>query len=672
MADQKVLGGRYEIDSVLGQGGMAEVYLGTDRLLGRRVAVKVLGSHFARDTSFVTRFRREAQAAAALNHPNVVSVFDTGSDDGTHYIVLEYIQGKTLARVIREDAPLLPQRAVEIVDSVAAGISFAHRNGIIHRDIKPGNIMLTPSGDVKVMDFGIARATASDSITQTATVLGTAAYFSPEQAQGGPVDARSDIYSLGCVLYEMLTAHPPFSGETPLAVAYRHVREDPVPPSQLNPDISPELDAIVLKCMAKNPDNRYQSAEELREELRRLQAGEPVTATPVLALPPTEHVDRVARPTTVMPTAATEPTESGRRWVAWAILGFLLLLLGIGLFFLARSLLRNNDPPILQVPDVIGEPLAVAQERLEDAGFESVVGERVNHPDFARNTVTDYTPKQAPEGAVITLTVSNGPAGPALVEVPDIVCQPQDQAVQALVDAGFRVEVAGDADNPDCPDGGDVARTEPPVGTEVEEGSLVRVFIVPTPPPPEEPPSAPSSPDLSAESDSGSSQEDNVTNETSLTFTGTAAADVTVTLLRDGGEVGSATADSGGNWSITDGDAPEGTFTYTAQATGEDGQTSDQSEGTQVTVDTSSPDTEITEGPEGEIEDSDVTFEFRSDEDGAGFECSLDGADFESCTSPEEYDDLEIGPHSFEVRAVDAAGNVDDSPDRSDFIVVDE
>src|SRR6266566_647234 len=214
MPDTRVLSGRYQTDRLLGQGGMAEVYLGTDRVLGRRVAIKVLGGQLSRNAQFVSRFRREAQAAAALNHPNVVGVYDTGSDDGTHFIVMEYIQGRTLAEVIREDAPLLPDRAVEIAGSIAEALGFAHRAGIVHRDVKPGNIMLTPAGDVKVMDFGIARATTSESLTQTATVLGTATYFSPEQAQGAAVDARSDLYSLGCVLYEMLTAQPPFSAET--------------------------------------------------------------------------------------------------------------------------------------------------------------------------------------------------------------------------------------------------------------------------------------------------------------------------------------------------------------------------------------------------------------------------------------------------------------------------
>src|SRR5438093_6625973 len=327
MADPAVLGGRYEIVSLIGHGGMAQVYLGTDRVLGRQVAVKVLGPQFARDDSFVARFRREAQAAAALNHPNVVGVFDTGSDDGTHFIVMEYVHGKTLADVIREDAPLLPERAVEIAESVAGGLAFAHAQGIVHRDVKPGNIMLTPTGDVKVMDFGIARATTSDSLTQTATVLGTATYFSPEQAQGEPVDARSDIYSLGVVMYEMLTGHAPFSGESAVTIAYKHVKEEPRPPSRLNPDVPSGLDAIVMKCLAKNPANRYQNVDELLQDLRRFEAGLPVAATPLLAPEATEPVERATRPTSLLPAPTTDETERRRRWIAGIILGGILLII---------------------------------------------------------------------------------------------------------------------------------------------------------------------------------------------------------------------------------------------------------------------------------------------------------------------------------------------------------
>src|SRR5207245_2273303 len=232
-------------------------------------AVKILTRQLAGDDSFVARFRREAQAAAALNHPNVVSVFDTGSDDGKQFIVMEYVRGRTLSQVIHEESPLPPERAVEVGQAVAQGLAFAHRAGIIHRDVKPGNIMLAPGGSVKVMDFGIARATSRDDVTRTATVLGTATYFSPEQAQGHPIDPRSDIYSLGCVMYEMLTGRPPFTAETPVAVAMHHVKSAAPPPSRLNPSVPEDLDAIVMKCLAKDPDARYQTADELSEDLAR-------------------------------------------------------------------------------------------------------------------------------------------------------------------------------------------------------------------------------------------------------------------------------------------------------------------------------------------------------------------------------------------------------------------
>src|SRR5438093_6667273 len=346
MTDQKVLSDRYELGGVLGRGGMAEVYVGTDRVLGRRVAVKILADRFARDSSFVARFRREAQSAAALNHPNVVSVFDTGSDDGTHFIVMEYVKGKTLSQVIREDAPLMPERAAEITQGVAQALAFAHRAGIIHRDVKPGNIMLTANGSVKVMDFGIARATTSESLTQTATVLGTATYFSPEQAQGSAVDARSDIYSLGVVLYEMLTGSPPFTGDSAVTIAYRHVREEPASPSHVASGIPPELDAIVMKCLAKNPGNRYDSAQELIDDLQRFRAGEEVHATPLMAgagggMAPTQVVDRGPATSRLPPTYQPEG-ERRRAWTPLLIVLGVLAALGIGLFFLARSVLQQD------------------------------------------------------------------------------------------------------------------------------------------------------------------------------------------------------------------------------------------------------------------------------------------------------------------------------------------
>jgi serine/threonine protein kinase len=486
MVDQKLLGGRYEISSTLGRGGMAEVYLGTDHVLGRPIAVKVLGSQFSKDNSFVARFRREAQSAAALNHPNVVSVFDTGSDDGTHFIVMEYVQGKTLSQVIRQAGPLMPERAVEIVIAVAEALAFAHRNGIIHRDVKPGNIMLTPSGDVKVMDFGIARATASESLTQTATVLGTATYFSPEQAQGEAVDARSDIYSLGCVLYEMLTGQPPFTGETPVSVAYKHVKEEPVPPSRLNRDVPPDLDAIVLKCLAKNPANRYQSADELVQDLERQRSGLPVAATPILAPEPTEVVERATRPTSVLPSPRLEEEDRRRRWIAAVILGAILLVIAVGLFFFARSLLQTGQ--LLTVPNVKGKTEGVARDLLANAGFS--VGRRTEvDSQLDKGIVVDYSPKRAERGSAINLSVSNGSI-PEQVNVPNVLCESRQAATSDLKDAGFKVRVVGNLINPQCNNPGDVTQQDPQGNTQAAKGSVVRIWTLPGPSPsPSESPS---------------------------------------------------------------------------------------------------------------------------------------------------------------------------------------
>src|SRR5215208_1570004 len=270
----QVLLGRYEVGRLLGAGGMAEVFEGRDRLLARRVAIKVPLSQYAHDPEFAQRFRREAQAAASLSHPGVVAVYDTGSEHGTHFIVMEYVDGRTLKDVIRAEAPLYPDRAAEICADVCSALAAAHARGLVHRDVKPANIMLMPDGRVKLMDLGIARAAVGETLTQTAAMLGTAQYLSPEQAQGQEVDFRGDLYSLGCCLYEMLTGTVPFRGATPVAIAYRHVREDPAPPRLLNPDIPASLEAVCLKAMAKRPENRYQTAAELRADLERVRAGQ--------------------------------------------------------------------------------------------------------------------------------------------------------------------------------------------------------------------------------------------------------------------------------------------------------------------------------------------------------------------------------------------------------------
>ena len=280
-SDPNLVGGRYELGDMLGRGGMAEVRRAVDTRLGRQVAVKQLRTDLATDPTFQARFRREAQSAAGLNHPTIVAVYDTGEETdpvtgvSIPYIVMELVEGQTLRDVLRDGRKILPERALELTQGVLDALSYSHKAGIVHRDIKPANVMLTGNGSVKVMDFGIARAVADTSatMTQTAAVIGTAQYLSPEQARGETVDARSDVYSAGCLLYELLVGRPPFVGESPVSVAYQHVREAPVPPSQLDPMITPEVDAIVLKALAKDPDDRYQSAREMKADIARVLAG---------------------------------------------------------------------------------------------------------------------------------------------------------------------------------------------------------------------------------------------------------------------------------------------------------------------------------------------------------------------------------------------------------------
>ncbi len=285
----RVFNDRYELVRHVARGGMAQVYLAKDLLLDRPVALKVLFPELSVDRSFVERFRREAQAAANLSHPNIVSVYDWGEGEHTYFIVMEYVNGRTLAQLLRQ-GPLDAEQAASLGAEVAAALSFAHAHGVIHRDVKPANVLIDKSGQVKVTDFGIARAAgAKEGLTQTGTVMGTATYFSPEQAQGYPVDARSDVYSLGVVMYEMVTGRPPFSGDNPVAIAYKHVREEAVAPTLVNRAVPPSLEAIILQAMAKDPADRYQSADEMRADLLRYVRGSSVLA------------QRLARPPTAVP-----------------------------------------------------------------------------------------------------------------------------------------------------------------------------------------------------------------------------------------------------------------------------------------------------------------------------------------------------------------------------------
>jgi serine/threonine-protein kinase len=317
MTQPRLLGGRYELDGIVGRGGMAEVFRARDIRLDRVVAVKTLRDDLARDATFQARFRREAQSAASLNHPSIVAVYDTGEDMSepsyVPYIVMEYVDGRTLRDLLRDDRRLLPERALEITDGVLRALDYSHRSGIVHRDIKPGNVMLTRNGEVKVMDFGIARAVsdAQATMTQTAQVIGTAQYLSPEQARGERVDARSDLYSTGCLLYELLTGRPPFLGDSPVAIAYQHVRENPVPPSHLDPEIPAWADSIVLRAMAKDPAQRYQSAADMRTDIQRALSGVPGPS-------PATNTARRRRDT---PRAAAAPGAGpgccGRRVPCW-------------------------------------------------------------------------------------------------------------------------------------------------------------------------------------------------------------------------------------------------------------------------------------------------------------------------------------------------------------------
>ncbi len=343
MAQQTVvLSGRYELGSVIGHGGMARVHRGQDLVLGRTVAVKILSSPYDRDERFVARFRREARAAARLAHPNIVAVFDTGSDGDTHYIVMEHVEGRTLHDAILLEAPMAPRRVAEIADAMAAALAAAHEAGIVHRDVKPANVMLTSEGEVKVMDFGLARAVDAETLTRTGFILGTASYVSPEQAQGGTTDARSDLYSLGCVLYEMLAGRPPFVGDSPVAALYQHVNEPALPPSLFHP-VPADLETVVLRCLAKDPADRFQSALELRRELRRAgeQAAPEATTMPVMV----GGVVRLPEPTEVLeePEGEAGTRSKDRRWRgAAAVAGLVVLVL---LLVPAVRLLTRAEEP---------------------------------------------------------------------------------------------------------------------------------------------------------------------------------------------------------------------------------------------------------------------------------------------------------------------------------------
>ncbi|MBB3045515.1 Stk1 family PASTA domain-containing Ser/Thr kinase [Nocardioides sp. LMS-CY] len=474
-----LIGGRYELGELLGRGGMAEVRKGTDTRLGRVVAVKRLRTDLASDATFQARFRREAQSAASLNHPAIVAVYDTGEEPATDgsgisqpYIVMEYVAGRTLRDILREGRKILPERALEITSGVLSALDYSHRAGIIHRDIKPGNVMLTPSGDVKVMDFGIARAIsdASSTMTQTAAVVGTAQYLSPEQARGETVDSRSDVYSAGCLLYELLTGRPPFVGDSPVAVAYQHVREPATPPSDHDTELPPEIDAIVLKALAKRLEDRYQSAAAMRSDIERYLAGRPVQAP----LPPPMAPDPqpTAATAVVPPATAYQEEEPRSRTGLLVLLGLLLIVLIAGAAYLLPRLFESA-PDQVPVPNVIGKTEKQARALIGDAGLAVGAIEREASSDVPTGRVITQSPDpdayRDPDSAV-NLTIS---LGKPQVEVPFVVGQDKDEAEAMLVDQGFVVKLQKEESDEDK---NRVTRTEPSQGTTVAEGTTIVVY----------------------------------------------------------------------------------------------------------------------------------------------------------------------------------------------------
>jgi serine/threonine-protein kinase len=418
---QRRLGDRYELGDTLGRGGMAEVFAGQDLRLNRKVAVKVLRPDLARDPSFQSRFRREAQSAASLNDPNIVAVYDTGEDvldgEGEHvmvpYIVMEYVDGHTLRELLSSGRRLLPERALEIMDGVLSALDYSHAHGIIHRDIKPGNVMLTRSGDVKVMDFGIARAVADSQATMTQgnAVMGTAQYLSPEQARGEVVDARSDLYSAGCLLYELLTGRPPFQGENAVSVAYQHVSEMPTPPSQVDPAVPPALDALVMKALAKDPQQRYQTANEFKTDVDRALQGLPVTGTipSVRATVPAASATTASIPPVGTPQVAPASSSKRSPW-AWFGVTVLVLAVAAAALLIGRGLFSGGTGQRVTVPDVVGMSVEKAQRTLESQGLK-LGAQTPQTSDEPEDTVLSQDPEadtQLAEGEGVTVVVSAG------------------------------------------------------------------------------------------------------------------------------------------------------------------------------------------------------------------------------------------------------------------------
>jgi len=467
VGDGELVDERYTVESRIGSGGMADVYCAHDAQLGRRVALKVLHRRFAEDQEFVERFRREASAAAGLQHPNVVQVFDRGELEGTYYIAMELLEGRTLKQLVSEDGPLDPSRAIDITIQILRAARFAHKRGVIHRDIKPHNVIVDAEDRVKVTDFGIARAGASD-MTETGAIMGTAAYLSPEQAQGHAVSASSDLYSVGILLYELLAGRVPFEADSAVSIALKQVSEAPVPPRTLNPAVSPELEDVVLRALQKDPAARFTDADEFVAALEA-----------VRELPPRPDLGQRTGPLTGVypalsglepyePEPEPEPERRGRRfWALLVLVALLLAAIGAGAFLLLR-------PEKVPVPKVVGFESATAATRLENKGFEVSI-QQVRSADQKEGIVIRQQPGpglRADEGSRVTIYVSSGPGQ---AEVPDVTNQPLKAARKAIEKRGFEVELIREFSETVPEDR--VIETRPTARTQIDIGQTVSLVV---------------------------------------------------------------------------------------------------------------------------------------------------------------------------------------------------
>ncbi len=441
--------GRYRVISRIGSGGMADVYLAEDGQLGRQVALKMLHRRFAEDQQFVERFKREASSAAALQHPNVVAVFDRGEHEGNYYIAMEHLPGRTLKQVMLEERPLSQERAIDLAIQVLAAAGFAHKRGVVHRDFKPQNVIVDDQDRAKVTDFGIARAGASE-MTETGSILGTAQYLSPEQAQGHATGASSDLYSIGVMLFEMVTGRLPFEADSAVAIAVQHLSQLPPMPSDLRPDIHPGLEATILRALAKDPTERWQTGDDFIAALQSARAA--------LALGDDGQGTAV--------WGAVDPGRNRRRW-PWALAGLLAVAAAVGAFFLL------SQPIQVRVPNLVDRPLAQAEPPLEQAGLKVKVIQSQNPAPI--NQVIAQRPAagaRVDEGSTVELTVS---AGPATAAIPDVTGLSEKRAIKTLNTAGFQVETEEDIS--DEIEEGFAIGTLPGAGTERREGTAIQLQI---------------------------------------------------------------------------------------------------------------------------------------------------------------------------------------------------